>query len=248
VGAEFDLKGEGERLRLAIAAHLKRGSGFECGLPFTLPLLSNPHMHLFEAALAWQDVGGGSPWRALADELGELALTRLIDSATGMVHESFDTSWVPTQDVAGRIVEPGHQFEWAYLLLKWGAKDRPAAREAAYRLIDLADHHGVQRGVAINALLNDTSIHDEEARLWPQTERLRAAALAARLSGDARYWKMTGAAAEGLWQYFSTPVRGLWHDRLLPSGDFVHETVTAGNLYHIVGGIQELDTLVRHGA
>jgi mannose-6-phosphate isomerase len=165
-----------------------------------------------------------------------------------MLHESFDTSWVPTKNVAGRVVEPGHQFEWAYLLLKWGGKERADARKAAYRLIELADHHGVHRGVAINALLNDTSIHDEEARLWPQTERLRAAALAARLSGDARYWKMTSDSAEGLLRYFSTPVRGLWHDRLLPSGDFVHETVTAGNLYHIVGGIQELDVLVRHSS
>jgi mannose-6-phosphate isomerase len=107
MGDDFDLAREGEQLRGAIFGHLKRaGGGFESGLPHGPPLLANPHMHLLEAALAWLDVGGGSEWRALADELGELALTRLIDPATGMLHESFEGNWVRTQDVAGRLVEP----------------------------------------------------------------------------------------------------------------------------------------------
>ena len=245
MGDTFGLTREGDLLREAIFKHLKRaGPGFESGLPHAPPLLSNPHMHLLEAALAWLDVGGGAEWRTLADELGELALSHLIDGATGMLHESFDDAWVPTRDAAGRLVEPGHQFEWAWLLMKWGQR-RGDAREAALRLIDIAERHGVHGGVAINAIVNDASVHDSAARLWPQTERLRAAALAARLCGDSRYWKMTADAAAGLLRYFSTPVRGLWHDRLLPSGEFVHETVTAGNFYHIVGAIYELAALTR---
>jgi mannose/cellobiose epimerase-like protein (N-acyl-D-glucosamine 2-epimerase family) len=245
MGSSFNLVGEGERLREALFKHLKRaGPGFESGLPHGPPLLSNPHMHLLEASLAWLDVGGGSEWRALADELGELALSHLIDPATGMLHESFDNSWKPTQDAAGRLVEPGHQFEWAFLLMRWGQR-RADVREAAFRLIDGAETYGVRGGVAINAIVNDTSIHDGSARLWPQTERLRAAALAARLYGDARYWKMTGDAAAGLLRYLATDVPGLWYDRLTPSGEFLRETVTAGNLYHIVGAIYEVAALVR---
>jgi len=245
MGSSFNLAGEGVQLREALFKHLKRaGPGFESGLPHGPPLLSNPHMHLLEAALAWLDVGGGSEWRALADELGELALSHLIDPATGMLHESFDNSWKPTQDAAGRLVEPGHQFEWAFLLMRWGQR-RADVREAAFRLIDGAETHGVRGGVAINAIANDTSIHDGSARLWPQTERLRAAALAARLYGDARYWKMTGDAAAGLLRYFATDVPGLWYDRLTRSGEFMRETVTAGNLYHIVGAIYEVAALVR---
>lgn len=245
LGSSFNLAGEGAQLREAVYKHLKRaGSGFETGLPYGPPLLSNPHMHLLEASLAWLDVGGGSEWRALADDLGELAVSHLIDPATGMLHESFDSSWRPTQDAAGRLVEPGHQFEWAWLLMRWGQR-RADVREAALRLIDVAETHGVRGGVAINSMVNDTSIHDGCARLWPQTERLRAAALAARLCGDARYWKMTAAAATGLLRYLATDVPGLWYDRLTPSGEFMRETVTAGNLYHIVGAIHELAALVR---
>jgi mannose-6-phosphate isomerase len=245
LGSSFNLAGEAVQLRQALYKHLKRaGPGFESGLPHGGPLLSNPHMHLLEASLAWLEVGGGSEWRTLADELGELALSHLIDPATGMLHETFDNSWKPTSDAPGRLIEPGHQFEWAWLLMRWGQR-RADVREAALRLIDVAETHGVQGGVAIYAIANDTSIHDGSARLWAQTERLRAAALAARLYGDARYWKMTGDAAAGLLRYFATDVRGLWHDRLTPSGQFMRETVTAGNLYHIVGAIYEIAALTR---
>ena len=240
----MDLVAEGGQLLGAIVKHLKRaGPGFETGLPHEAVLLSNPHMHLLEAALAWSDAGGGGEWRVLADELGELALSHLIDPGTGMVHEYFDQAWIPTVDTEGGLVQPGHQFEWAWLLMQWGAH-RADAREAALRLVDLGERYGVHGGVAINSITNDGSPHDCSARLWPQTERLRAAALAARLYGAPQYWTMTESAAIAVLRYLATPLRGLWYDCLLPSGEFVAETVTAGNLYHIVGAIAELAALV----
>jgi len=240
----YDLAGEAERLRAAVFRHLKRPDvGFGSGVPHSLPLLSNPHMHLLESALAWLEVGGGDEWRTLADELGELALTRLIDPGTGMLHESFDASWVRTNDLAGRLVEPGHEYEWAWLLLGWGCH-RADAREAAIRLIDNAEAHGVHNGFAVNSLRDGTSVHDGSARLWPQTERLRVAARAAGLMGEPRYWAMTADAAAVLLRYLRTKVPGLWYDRLSQSGEFVPETVIAGNLYHIVGAIYEIDALI----
>ncbi len=246
LGGSFNLAGEGEQLRQALYKHLKRsnGPGFETGLPHGPPLLSNPHMHLLEAALAWIDVGGGSEWVALANELGELAISHLIDPKTGMLHESFDYAWKVTANAAGRLVEPGHQFEWAWLLMRWGQR-RADVREAACRLMEVAEAHGIHGGVAIYEILNDATVHDGSARLWAQTERLRAAALAARLYGDAKYWRRTAEAANSLLRYFATEVPGLWYDRLSPAGQFKRETVTAGNLYHIVGSIYELGALVR---
>jgi mannose/cellobiose epimerase-like protein (N-acyl-D-glucosamine 2-epimerase family) len=245
LGSSFNLVGEAQQLREALYKHLKRaGPGFETGLPHATPLLSNPHMHLLEAALAWVEAGGGSEWVALADELGELAMSHLIDPATGMLHESFDACWKPTADAPGRLIEAGHQFEWAWLLMRWGQR-RADVREAACRLMEVAELHGIHGGVAIYEIMSDTSVHDGSARLWAQTERLRSAALAARLFGDAKYWKRAAEAAAGLMRYLTTDVPGLWYDRLSPSGEFKRETVTAGNLYHIVGAIYELEALVR---
>src|SRR5579859_925192 len=97
----------------ALYSELKRvGPGFYSGLPERFPLLSNPHMHLFEAALAWCALSPEPGWRTLANELGELAQRHFIDSGSGALRESFDEAWSPVPGLEGRRVEPGHQFEW----------------------------------------------------------------------------------------------------------------------------------------
>ena len=243
--AVTSLAAEGELLRAAVARHLRRpGGGFYSQTTPGPPLQSNPHMHLLESSLASLRQTGAPAWEQIADEIGEIALEYFIDPVSGALRETFDEQWAPAQGMSGRIVEPGHQFEWAFLLLSWKGAEREEVRRAARRLIDNAETHGVRNGVAINALLDDFSIHDGSARLWPQTERLRAAALAARLLGDEKYWKIASDAAAGLMRYFDTPVPGLWHDQLLPDGKFRHVAVPAGNLYHIVGAIEALDELV----
>jgi mannose/cellobiose epimerase-like protein (N-acyl-D-glucosamine 2-epimerase family) len=251
-GAELDPRNEADRLRLAILRHFKReDGGFESVLQPGPPLQSNPHMHLFEATLAWHEKSGAAQWRALADEIGKLAVGRLLDAATGVMRENFAGTWSAAPGLAGRIVEPGHQFEWAWLLLRWagpsalraGADDAvivPAAR----RLMEVGETHGVRQGVAVNALLDDFSVHDAAARLWPQAERLKASALAARLFDEERYWRATVEAATTLTRFLATPVRGLWYDKLLPSGEFVREAAPASSFYHIVDAISELAALV----
>ena len=247
-----DARAEREGLALElhglVVKHMKRavGPGFESGVPASLPLQSNPHMHLFEAALAGCEVcAESSLWKQLADELAELALTRFIDAKTGALREFFDEQWHPAAGEPGRIVEPGHQFEWAWLLLRWGGAKNPRARAAALKLIEVGETHGVRNGLAINSLLDDFSAHEAGARLWPQTERLKAAALAARLTGEARFFTMTVAAVEGLKRYLDTPILGLWFDRIDAEGKRVDEPAPASSFYHLVAAIAELSALAR---
>ena len=222
-------------------------AGFHNFNPPTAPLQSNPHMHLFEAMLAWNDVDDDPAWRALADEIAQLALSKFIQAESGQLREFFDLDWNAAPGVEGRICEPGHQFEWGWLLLRWGKlAGRPDATAAALRMIDDAETKGVDlaRGVAINALLDDFSIHDNGARLWPQTERIKAAVLAAETTGDAKYWDMAAAGAEGLLAYLRTPIPGLWRDKYQPDETFVEEPAPASSFYHIVLGILEMDRAV----
>jgi mannose-6-phosphate isomerase len=228
-------------LRAALYERLKRvGPGFSSGVPEALPLLSNPHMHLLESALRWISVGDDPAWRSLADEIVALALHRFIDAGTGALREQFDEHWLPLTGPAGRIVEPGHQFEWAWLLLRWGGAGESAAYTAAARLLQIGETHGIRDGVAVNALLDDLSVHDGEARLWPQTERLKAAVRMAAMTRDARYWSMAAQAAEGLRRYLDTGVPGLWYDRLTTEGRFLQQPAPASSFYHIVCAIDEL--------
>jgi len=84
-----ELRAERERqsfeLHARVMKHMKRaGQGFESGVPASLPLQSNPHMHLFEAALAGCEVcSDSSVWKPLSDEIAELALSKFVDSKTG---------------------------------------------------------------------------------------------------------------------------------------------------------------------
>ncbi|MDB6091803.1 MAG: mannose-6-phosphate isomerase [Gammaproteobacteria bacterium] len=240
-GSDPKLVQAAQALRSRLYEHLKRpGPGFSSGVPDALPLLANPHMHLLEAALSWTTVSDEPAWRALADEIGHLALERLIDSRTGALHERFAESWTPLSSPAQRIVEPGHHFEWAWLLLRWGNRPDTAVLNAATRLVEIGETHGVRQGVAVNALLEDFAVHDGAARLWPQTERVKVAVRLAMLTGDPRYWSMTERATEGLRRYLDTEVPGLWFDRLTVDGQFVRERSPASSFYHIVGAIGEL--------
>jgi mannose-6-phosphate isomerase len=203
---------------------------------------ANPNMHLFEAFLAWTAVTGDGPWREAAKGQARLAMTRLIDFETGALSELFGPQWTPPP-APERQVWPGHQFEWAWLLMRWSlmSGDAPAL-SAALRLIELGERAGVdpERNVAINALDGNLGPIDATTRLWPQTERLRAHLLAGALTGDETCWDAALKAADGLGLFLDVPTPGLWRDSL-ESGDL---TAAASSLYHIVGAIRELDQVV----
>ncbi|MEO8016219.1 MAG: AGE family epimerase/isomerase [Pseudomonadota bacterium] len=238
---------ESRTLHALVMQHMKRdGQGFESGVPASLPLQSNPHMHLFEAALAGCEMcSESSLWKPLADDIADLALTKFIDAKTGALREFFDTGWNPAPGIQGHIVEPGHQFEWAWLLLRWGGAKNARARAAALKLIDIGETHGVRNGLATNSLLDDFSPHDPGARLWPQTERLKAAALAARCTGEAKYFSMAVAAADGLLRYLDCPTPGLWFDRIDAHGNLIDEPAPASSFYHLVAAVAEISALAR---
>jgi len=246
LGPRADLVDEGRRLRETLYHHLKRVSaGFESGLSPGLPLSANAHMHLFEAALAWGATSDDPEWDSLGNEIGSLALSRFIEASSGMVRENFMPDGLPVPGAEGRlIIEPGHHFEWAWLLLRWGGAGRPETWSAALRLIDIGEQHGVRNGVAVNSLIDDFSVHDASARLWPQAERLKAAAFAARVTGEKRYWDMTSAAAQALQWYLHPKVPGSWYDRRTPEGQLIDEPAPASSFYHIVAAIKELTTTV----
>ncbi|AWM77905.1 AGE family epimerase/isomerase [Phenylobacterium parvum] len=200
------------------------------------PFQANAHMHLLEASLAWEEVGEAG-WGRLSDEIASLALGAFIDHR-GVLSEFFDADWRRADGDDGRLVEPGHQFEWAWLLDRWGRARGRADGQLAARALHEAGRQGVdpRRACAVNALWQDLTVRDGWARLWPQTEFLKSA-LALGETEDALQ------AAAGLRRYLDTPVRGLWRDRQGPTGGFAPGDAPATSLYHIVGAIRQLEEL-----
>lgn len=221
-------------LRAALAGLALPGGGWreDAGHPHQ----ANAHMHLFEACLAWEAVEPGGEWTAMADAIAGLARRHFIDPDGGFLREFFAPDWSPAAGEAGRLVEPGHQFEWAWLLTRWGrARGDDWAAATADRLYE-AGLRGVDaaRGVAIDELDDELNVRSRRARLWPQTERLKAALIL----GDRVPAAHADEALKGL-QLYLQPT-GLWRDKLEPDGRFVEEPAPASSLYHIAAAWLQL--------
>jgi len=238
VFGDAGLEAEAARLaeRLTPFAHPHGGYAETPGL--AAPLFANPNMHLFEAFQAWSRASGDPRWRELAGGEARLAQARLIEPASGALYESYDADWAAP---AAPVVWPGHLYEWAWLLMEWAADDA-ASLAAALRLIEVAERAGVDqgRGVAVFALDGELRPIDRGARLWAQTERARACARAAAVTGEATHWDAAAQACGALEAFLQVPTPGLWRDWMDEAGAFREEPAPASTLYHIVGAIIEL--------
>ncbi len=234
--AAGDLPAQAQQILHALQDRRVAGGGFrESGAQ---PFQANCHMHLLESSLAWEEAGVAS-WAELSDEIVELALGKFIDGETGVLREFFDSEWRRLEGEGG-LIEPGHHFEWAWLLERWGRARGDARARGMARRLYANGLRGVdaQRQVAMNALWDDFSVRDRTARLWPQTEHLKAA-----LSfGDD---DEVLCAAQGLAKYLDVPARGAWRDKMQADGSFLDEPSPATSFYHVLIAVLELQARAR---
>ncbi len=211
-----------------------------------LPLRANPHMHLLEACLAQAALPAASPrWRDWSGRIVALALSHFIQPDTGALHEFFDWHWQPMPDASGRLVEPGHQFEWSWLLRWWNAEHGdPAVERAARRLFAIGSDHGVSPlHLAIDELWDNLSVRTASARNWPQTEWLKSCLAATeRAETPAQREFLLGhadLALAAMLRYTTTPKPGLWFDRLAADGTPMVGPVPASSLYHLICALEQ---------
>ena len=195
---------------------------------------SNPHMHLFEAALAWMRIDTDPIWGNLAEEIFELCQKQFIDPVSGALCEKFDSNWKPLRPNGQFVFEPGHHFEWAWLMLEFEKLSSRSAGQTPARLFDLAEAWGLhpQTGLAIDEVWSDRQPKKLSSRFWPQGERVKAAvALGRHHAAD--------QALSGLFRFLNSPAAGLWEDTLDSSGKFSEQPIKASSLYHIINAISE---------
>ena len=241
LGARDRWEAEALELRLLIDRQLRTDDGAYRSAEGAVGYESNPHMHLLEAYLAWAAISDEPCWMEGVRRLVEIALNRLIRKNSGAIGEFYSAAWQPMAAASGRSIEPGHQFEWAWLLLRAAKLLSQPLREPALQLIAIGERHGVHDGFVVNALREDMAVCDAGARLWPQCERLKAALLAAVLSGERRYWISAEEAASNLCAYLQTPIPGLWFDERSPTGEIRNGAAPASSLYHLVSATLTLD-------
>jgi mannose/cellobiose epimerase-like protein (N-acyl-D-glucosamine 2-epimerase family) len=202
------------------------------------PGRQNPHMHLTEAFLALHAATGDAADLARAERLAELFMTRLLNEAE-CIPEEFDAAWRP---IASAGAAPGHQFEWGWLLDRLhraGGRDRSVAVNA---LVSFGERCGVDAaGFAVDEIELDGAVKSAEARLWPQTERLKAALMGCEPNAaDAAPTAAVRQGFEALNAYLAAPTPGSWRDARLPGGGWREGPAPASSAYHIVSALQTL--------
>ncbi|MDQ2065658.1 AGE family epimerase/isomerase [Xinfangfangia sp. CPCC 101601] len=224
--------------------------GYQETAPATSPLRANPHMHLLEAFLEWAegDHDADGFWHGKAAEIIGLAQQRML-LPSGAMPELFDLAWQPLGPPGNPLIEPGHQFEWGWLLARWARLCGDAsAFDAALRLIRIGEDHGIcqQRGVAINAVDGDFAPRDAQAKLWPQTERVKAWAelatspfASAQIKSEARARLLPALAGLRAFLITGPPqCLGLWREVMRTDGTFINEPVRASSFYHLICALQ----------
>ena len=216
--------------------------------PAAGPLLQNPHMHLFEAVLALHDVSGDPRWMEEADALTRLFRDSLLHQATGTLREVFGVGWV-THPELGTIVEPGHQFEWVWLLDRYrrqgGTIDVTAEIEA---LFSFARSHGFDEEYE--------GIHDQvdpdgvpllqTRRIWPVAEALKAYVVM-EAAGRAMPVEADRLAAHLLRDFVPGDRLG-WHETLTREGVPTMTDLPASTPYHLFLAAIEAERLASNHA
>jgi mannose-6-phosphate isomerase len=197
--------------------------GYVESLPPALPRRQNPHMHLLEARLAAFEAFAEPRFLARAAPLVDLFRTRLFRD--GRLGEFYTDDWTPLPHA---VTEPGHHCEWVWLLHRHARLSGTPLPPEAAALQDFVDRYGIDP--ATGALRDGVGPGNAPgARLWPQTERLKAEALRAP--------NQLPAAVAALEAYLRPD--GLWHERRLPDGTLSDEPAPASSLYHLTCGITE---------
>ena len=207
------------------------------------PRLQNPHMHLTEAMNAWFEASGDRRFLHVAAELVELMESRLCDPETGALSESFNSDWTRVEGAEGDIVEPGHQFEWAWIIGHFGRLSGSLRAPLMRRLIGSALRSGFDEatGLTVDQVSRDGRLIAGSHRLWPQTEALKACLSAAEFLGEPAPERIAGVLAAILDRFLRAgPVPGTWLDHYRSDGTLLADKVPATSLYHIVLAFLEL--------
>jgi mannose/cellobiose epimerase-like protein (N-acyl-D-glucosamine 2-epimerase family) len=219
----------------------------------------NANMHMCEAMLAAYEATREARYLDRAHLLAQNMTQRQAAKADGLVWEHYDAHWEidwdynkgdPRHLFRPWGFQPGHQVEWAKLLMIL-ERHRPDAwmLPTARRLFDTslskawdAEYGGICYGFAPDGRLCDTDKY-----FWVQAEALAAAALLATRSGDAAYWNWYERIWTYSWEHLVDHRCGAWF-RILDRENrkYSDEKSPAGKTdYHTMGACYEVMRLLR---
>lgn len=219
----------------------------------------NANMHMCEAMLAAYQASDEVRYLDRALMLAEHITRRQAALADGLVWEHYDTQWRidweyhkddPKHLFRPWGFQPGHQTEWAKLLMILEPLLLERNREehwivpTARHLFDTAVKHAWDEtyGGLCYGFAPGGNVCDDDKYFWVQAESLAAAALLHARTGDAGYAAWHDRLWAYSWQHFVDHEYGAWY-RILTRDNrkYSDEKSPAGKVdYHTMGACHEL--------
>ena len=219
-----------------VETHLRHPkAGFWHELPATGPRQQNPHMHLTEAMLAAYEATGEKRFADIAKEVVTLFQTRFFDLKSQTLAEYFTDDLQRAPGDQGRITEPGHQFEWAWILNSCRKAFGIDLAKEIRAAVAFAEKHGVDPAscVTFNQVRDDGASLDRGSRTWPNTERIKAAIALYELDGLDPSAAIRSSAGVLLDRYLAHTPHGTWIDAFDADGKPAVNTIPTSTLYHV---------------
>jgi mannose/cellobiose epimerase-like protein (N-acyl-D-glucosamine 2-epimerase family) len=221
-----------------LAKDTARG-GYAEILPAPAVRLQNPHMHLLEACLSLHRTDPDGGHLARAGEIITLFETRFTAGEGGLLGERFKPDWSVPDGDAAILVEPGHQFEWVWLLHTWSRLAQQPLPDAAARLYNFGLSTLDAAGRACQEVTRAGELHDASRRTWPQTEALKAHLAMYEQRGEAGFATAACRSFDVLMDEFLTEDGG-WIDHFAEDGSVLAKDMPASTGYHVVLAFAEL--------
>ncbi len=237
------ISGDAEARNCAIATlefireHMRgEGGGFAHTLPYDGSYLQNPHMHLTEACLFAFEELGDERFLETAREVVELFRMRFFDGGT--LGEIFANDW----SRADRLTEPGHHFEWAWILGQFQRLTGQDVSSMAEAVANFAECYGVDpmSGAVYDAVDVSGAVTRMSSRIWTNTERLKAALALFELTGKDPRPVLASTLGLIFDRYFAGQIPGLWVDQFDGDGAPLTTKAPASCVYHIFLAFAEL--------
>ena len=207
-------------------------------------LRQNPTMHLLEACLALHESAGRPQDLTRSRALHANFSAHMLWRAQAALPEQHDDTW-NAEGIADNWYEPGHHFEWAWLLRRFSVLSGVNVDEDVRILLSRAEREGVDaEGFAIErvGILGGTPV--DSRRSWGTCEYLKACAAEAEAApSEAEKWRDKAASALAALHrgFLSIEPRGLWRDRIDSRGAALSADVPASSLYHFVFALMECE-------
>lgn len=232
---------EANQLLAYIECHFKNSSaGWLEGNYFSPIRRQNPHMHLFEAFMTGYEVTHDSKWLAKAGQVFSLFEQVFFDPKSGILREFFELDWQLAKNYLGKTVEPGHMFEWVWLL-RW--YERLTATPTGH-YCDALYQNAIAIGFdPLSQLIYDAvdkqgKVINGTKRCWPLTELIKASLAQASLQHDSQrkyYEEKASLGIQLLFDYYLHPkIKGSYIDKVDEDNQVLSDHAPASTLYHFV--------------